>query len=155
MHQEPIISRLETLLSANKINPYKQKYGNNWFKIYKAELMQAKEIFSHLHFLEIFLRNKIAIELSQDFHNWLFDENILKLNIRDRIKIDDVFESLKKLGKEANQDNIISNLNFGFWTNLFHKSYNSLVWQRNKMIERVFPFLKDHQRNLKKIHKRK
>jgi hypothetical protein len=60
--------------------------------------------------------------------------------------------ALNKSNKVKNADNIISNLSFGFWTNLFHRPY-AKIWQQNKMIERIFPFLKSHQRNLKQIQK--
>ncbi|MFT7086664.1 MAG: hypothetical protein ACJAZX_000077 [Rickettsiales bacterium] len=149
-----MLSTIETLLSVKKITFYKEKFGDSWFEVYKAELGQAKEIFVCLHFLEIFLRNKISIELSQDFGNWLFDKKCsLKLNQREQEKITIVIETLNKTGKEISQDNIISNLNFGFWTNLFHKSYNYPIWQNNKILERVFPYLKNHNRNLKQIQK--
>ena len=149
-----MLNTIETLLSVKKIAFYKEEFGDSWFKAYKAELSQAKEIFVCLHFLEIFLRNKIAIELSQDFGNWFFDKKSqLKLNPREQEKITIAIENLRKIGKEISQDNIISNLNFGFWTNLFHKSYNYPIWQKNKIIERVFPYLKNNQRNLKQIQK--
>jgi hypothetical protein len=149
-----MLDTIETLLSVKKISFYKEKFEDAWFEAYKAELCQAKEIFICLHFLEIFLRNKIAIELSKDFGNWLSDkESPPKLNPREQEKITTALETLNKTGKETNQDNIISNLNFGFWTNLFHKSYHVPIWQKNKMLERVFPYLKNNQRNLKQIQK--
>jgi len=149
-----MLSTIETLLSVKKIAFYKEKFGDNWFMAYKAELSQAKEIFVCLHFLEIFLRNQISIELGKDFGNWFLNKKCHpKLNQREQEKIIIAIETLSKIGKEISQDNIISNLNFGFWTNLFHKSYNYPIWQKNKMLERVFPYLKNNQRNLKQIQK--
>jgi hypothetical protein len=146
--------RIEPFLSSKKISPYKTKYADNWFTIYKAEIEQAKEAFVYLHFLEIFLRNKIAIELNKDFGDWLFNkQSALKLNYKEQKKIAEVLLSLGKMGKEINQDNIISNLNFGFWTNIFHKSYNYSIWQQNKILIRLFPHLKSSQRNLSQIQK--
>ncbi|MES2676711.1 MAG: hypothetical protein V4612_00145 [Pseudomonadota bacterium] len=149
-----MLTTIQTLLSIKKIAVYKEKFGDSWFEAYKIELNQAKEIFVCLHFLELFLRNKIASQLNQDFGNWLFDKKCpLKLNPREQEKISIIIETLNKTGKEISQDNIVSNLNFGFWTNLFHKSYYVPIWQKNKIIERVFPYLKNNQRNLKQIQK--
>ena len=146
--------RIEDLLSIKKVALYRVKSGNNWFDAYRIELEQAKEIFIYLHFLEIFLRNKIATEFSADLGDWLFDARCsLKLNFREQEKIGKVIADLNKLGKEINLDNIVSSLNFGFWTNLFHNSYHVPIWQQNKMLERIFPFFKPHQRDLKKIQK--
>ena len=148
-----ILDKIELLISSQKAALYKKRNQESWFYAYKDELMQAKEIFIYLHFLEIFLRNKIANEFSFDFGNWFFDqETEFKLDLREKEKVDQVLISLNKSNKISSSDNIISNLSLGFWTNLFHKSY-SKVWQQNKMIERVFPFLKSHQRNIKQIQK--
>ena len=116
-------------------------------------MIQAKEIFIHLHFLEIFLRNKIAIEFDLEFGEWLLCGNKkFKFNEKEQEKIDQILMALGKDGKIVSADNIVSNLSLGFWTNLFHRPY-SKAWQQNKMIERVFPFLKSHNRNLKQIQK--
>ena len=154
MLEKETLDKIETLLSAKKISIYKEKFSSKWFEAYKAELNEAKEIFIYLHFLEVFLRNKIAVEFSLDFGDWLFDDRCqLKLNFKEQEKIKKVIAELTKTKKEINLDNTVSTLNFGFWTNLFHKSYNYSVWQENKMIDRVFPFLKSNQRNLVKIQK--
>jgi hypothetical protein len=154
MSKKEILDRIEILLSPKKITLYKEKYSDAWLDAYKLELEQAKEVFIYLHFLEVFLRNKIATELSKDFGDWLFDPRChLKLNFREQEKVGKVLVELNKTSKELNSDNVVSSLNFGFWTNLFHKSYNYSIWQQNKMIERVFPYLKDYERNLSQIQK--
>lgn len=151
---DEFLDKIEELLSKKKVETYKKKFSGNWFEAYKTELEHAKEIFIYLHFLEIFLRNKIAAEFSIEFGDWLFDKSCaLKLNFKEQEKIDKVAAELTQTKKELNSDNIVSGLNFGFWTNLFHKSYNYPIWHKNKMIERVFPFLKPHQRDLKQIQK--
>lgn len=154
MLEKETLNRIETLLSYKKISIYKKEFSDQWFEAYKLELQEAKEIFIYLHFLEMFLRNKIAIEFSSDFGDWLCnDECQLKLNFKEKEKVKKAIEELTRTKKEINLDNIVSNLNFGFWTNIFHKSYNYSVWQQNKMTDRVFPFLKPNQRNLVNIQK--
>lgn len=88
-----------------------------------------------------------------EFGEWLFRGNKkFKFNEKEQEKIDQILMAFDKAGKVVSADNIISNLSLGFWTNLFHRPY-SKAWQQNKMIERVFPFLKSHHRNLKQIQK--
>jgi hypothetical protein len=154
MLEKETLNRIETLLSYKKISIYKKEFSDQWFEAYKLELQEAKEIFIYLHFLEMFLRNKIAIEFSSDFGDWLCnDECQLKLNFKEKEKVKKAIEELTRTKKEINLDNIVSNLNFGFWTNIFHKPYHDDIWQRNKMTDRVFPFLKPNQRNLVNIQK--
>lgn len=148
------LKQIEELLSPRKMAHYKNKYSERWFEAYKSELQQAKEVFIYLHFLEIFLRNKISFEFRIEFGDWLLNtRSSLKLNFKEQEKVSKTIFELARSGKEVSADHVISNLNFGFWTNLFHKSYNYPVWQKNKMIERIFPYLKDYERNLKKIQK--
>jgi len=150
--KEKHLNQIEVLLSAKKTAIYKEKYSNQWFSAYKNELKKSQELFIYLHFLEIFLRNKISNEFKNEFGDWVFDEKCkLQLTFKEKEKVEKVLLELGKTKKDLNLDNVVSNLNFGFWTNLFHKSYHVPVWQRNAMIERVFAFLKPHQRNLKNI----
>jgi hypothetical protein len=145
---------IETLLSETRIKPYQLKDGNGWLDGYKNELNQAKELYVYLHFLEIFLRNKIDIEFSKLFGDWLVAGNgDLNLDYKEQERINEVIILLKKTKKEINQDNIVSNLNFGFWTNLFHKSYNYPIWQQHNVVAKVFPHLKSYERNINIIHK--
>jgi hypothetical protein len=119
------LNKLEELLSPKKIAAYKIKFADNWFEAYKSKLALAKEVFTYLHFLEIFLRNKIAAEFSADFGDWLLDARCsLNLNFKEQEKVGKVLAELSKMDKTLDSNNIISSLNFGFWTNLFHKSYH-------------------------------
>ncbi len=154
MLSQDILDKIEPLISTKKVALYrKNKDDLVWFESYKCELYQAKEVFVYLHFLEIFLRNKITIEFSIDFGEWLFDSSPkLQFNSKEKDKIDQLMFNLKKSNKKLDIDNFVSNLSFGFWTNLFHRPY-AKIWKQNKMIERVFPFLKNHQRNIIEIQK--
>lgn len=147
-----IYDSIDQLLSLPKIKPYKQKYCDQWFYFYKNDLSQAKEIFISLHFLEIFLRNKINTEFKHIFGNWLSADDKTILRINEYNKILKVLSLLNKSKKNINSHDIISNLSFGFWTNLFHQSYNYRIWQQNDMTKNVFPFLKNFERDIKKIH---
>lgn len=153
MTKKEILDQLEPLVSSAKAAVYKNQNADDWLGAYKAEITLAKEMFIYLHFLEIFLRNKIAHQFNLDFGDWLCDARFnFKFDLKEKEKISHVLMSLNKSKKEINSDNVVSNLSLGFWTNLFHKPYTK-AWQKNKMIARVFPFLKSHQRDLKQIQK--
>lgn len=151
---DSFLNEIEKLLSPKRVAIYKQKFSTHWFESYKSEMQQTKEFLIYLHFLEIFLRNRIATELSNDFgKDWFLVQSNLEFYFKEREKIDKVISNLNRDSKDLICDNVISNLSLGFWTNLFHKSYWVPIWQINQMLERVFPFLNSHQRNLKQLQK--
>ncbi|MDA9818230.1 hypothetical protein N9C35_04235 [Flavobacteriaceae bacterium] len=147
---------LENFLSSERISKYK-KIDDNWFKIYLKDIELAKSFYSKLHFLEIFLRNVINREFIWIYGDKWFIPNKIRsdliFNYREENKLNDILALLNKQRKEINYHNIISNLNLGFWTNLFHKSYNNHIWQQNDIVLKIFPHLKSSQRNINNIHK--
>ena len=145
----------EDLLSSKRIEKY-QKKSNKWINLYMSEVLHSKELYVYLHFLEVFLRNKINKEFTYIYGDkWYIPKNRsdLKFNYKEVVKLQSLIKQLKDQNKEINTNNITSNLNFGFWTNLFHKSYNFHIWQQNNSIAKVFPYLKSHDRNINQIHK--
>ncbi len=149
-----VLDSIELLISTKKAALYRKNIDDlEWFNEYRKEVNEAKEAFVYLHFLEIFLRNKITAEFGKDFGNGFFyHASKVKFNPKEQEKINLVIVAIRKSRKELNLDNIVSNLSLGFWTNLFHRPYTK-IWQKNKMVERVFPFLKSCDRDLKKIQK--
>ena len=143
---------IESLLSSKKVEIYKKKNSEGWFLDYSKELNNVKESFIYLHFLEIFLRNRISEEFQNRFGEWVFEESFLVyLKDIERKKIEDVKIKLRRSKKEENIDNVVSNLNLGFWVNLFHKNYRTSIWEKDKVIIDVFPFFKREQRSLTKV----
>ena len=89
----------------------------NSFDDYKSNLKISKEYYIPLSILEIGLRNAINDCFSIEFgENWI-NSDILHL---DSIKkIEEVKYRILQEQKELNQNQVISELSFGFWTALF------------------------------------
>jgi len=139
------IQNLEILLSKERIAVYKKVDINNWFAEYKKDIELGKHLYEKLHFLEVFLRNKIDYEFQKVFGNdWLNNVNQFPFS----------HHSIGKLNEIIKKDNKVSNLSFGFWSGLFHPYYHNKVWYKNpRLLKSMFPRFKTHELNLKQIEK--
>ena len=67
---------IEILLSSKRVSVYKKVDINNWFAEYKKDIELGKHLYEKLHFLEVFLRNKIDYEFQKVFgSDWLNNVN--------------------------------------------------------------------------------
>jgi hypothetical protein len=71
-----------------------------------------------------------------DDRDWLLNHKILEP--RDLEKVRKQASRLTKVGKGVTKDNLITELNFGFWTGLLDTRYEMKLW-RSKIIKRTFP----------------
>jgi hypothetical protein len=105
--------------------------------------------------VEIALRNAIHHTLSCDRSNpWWFDDSILIYKTYERKQISVAKETLSKQNKTLTPGKIVAELNFGFWTSLFHTDYEykQVLWPR--LLTQIFPDMKRHLRNRKAISHR-
>ncbi len=137
--------KLETYLSRERLNKYLELADGNKEKAIK--LYELNIIFSHsfyviLQFIEIGLRNKINKSLIKCFGDeWylnnelLFGENKEK-GISTIEKINKTIEKIKERKIEKKKESIITNgdivswLDFGFWTNIFCGNYANTIWSQ-------------------------
>ena len=113
-------------------------YGNN------IKISQA--IYPELCTLEIILRNSINDVLSKHISaTWIEDEIscnkwLDKSEYNTLLKVyNETDEECKLSLKSFTVGKIVANLNFGFWTNLCVKKYNSNIWNKPKCFYGVFP----------------
>lgn len=113
------------------------------FGKYLFNLKLSETFYIPLHFLELCLRNKIDSILSKEFGNdWIYQKAFKRsYNIDNLEKIQRKFESSP--WKFNDKDTLISNLSFGFWTTLFYKDYESLLWKDNKIFYQIFSYKQD------------
>jgi hypothetical protein len=139
------IKSLKSLLSQKRIDVYRKINQENWFNEYKKDIELGKLFYEKLHFLEIFLRNKIDNEFQKVFGNdWLINTDKFPFSHKSLIKINEVDK----------KDHKVSNLSFGFWSSLFHPYYHNKIWYKNRdLLPSVFPLFKAHERSLKHIEK--
>lgn len=114
-----------------------ERYHNN------VRISQA--LYPELTTLEIILRNSIDSAFRKHIsETWLEDEvannNLLEEN--DYNLLISAYNTTQKeclsSNKELTAGRVIANLNFGFWTNLCMKKYNSKIWNKIYFFKGVF-----------------
>lgn len=112
---------------------------------YKKNMQISQAIYPELCTLEIILRNSINNLLKKIISpNWIEEEvkNNTFFESYDYQTLCkayyDTKEECKNNSKEFTEGKIISNLTFGFWTNLCVKKYNSKIWNKSKYFNDVF-----------------
>ena len=136
---------LEKFLSKERMESYLEKAGYNKERAvlyYEFNVMVSHSFYVELHFIEISLRNKINNALIKSFgKDWYLNNNLLLGNNKEKgistiEKINDAIENIKKRKLEKKLEPIINNcdvisyLDFGFWTNLFCSNYKNNIWDK-------------------------
>lgn len=133
--------RLNGYLSHSKCNNSKNEalIAYSW----NIELSQA--LYSALQILEIALRNSLHNAITQGFQteHW-FEMSFL--HDREKKRVDQAKDSLRKEKKQIESGRIVAELSFGFWTSLFDVRYEhgQVLWP--KLLKPTFPFLPKGQR---------
>ena len=113
---------------------------------YRNNIKISQAIYPELCTLEIILRNTINKILKEYIsQTWIEDAINNKIHLASsEYKVllktynDTKIECAEK-SKEFTIGKVVANLNFGFWTNLCVKKYNSLIWNKPKRFYGVFP----------------
>ena len=137
------VEEIEILLSPARIQKYKKSFSN-WVEGYENDIEIARHLYKSLHFLEVFIRNRIDRELSKVFtEDWIFGITDFPFSERSLSQLSEI--------KYKKRDAIISNISFGFWTGLFHSSYHHPLWIKKSLVAKTFPYFKTEERGLKQI----
>ncbi len=130
---------LKKYLSEARIRTFENINSQNPLQPYLRNIALCEAFYPAMHFLEIILRNKISKTLSKIIgSDWL--ETDLP-SIFDNLELENIKkakQNLNKINKPIRSDNIISELNFGFWISLFHKKYEAKIWQKKGALQAVF-----------------
>lgn len=120
---------LAHFLSAERLATYLRSAGNDEqisVDLYMENLNQCGILYGKLHWLEVGLRNAMNRQLSQKYDNEWFDNPHIGLNEKDISQIEKAKAQLVKENKPLTNSNIIAQLSFGFWVNLFNFEYDTL-----------------------------
>lgn len=112
---------------------------------YSNNIKISQAIYPELCALEVILRNSIDTILRKYISETWIEDEIKKQSLLD----DSEYKTLVKTYQETKEDckassknftigKVIANLNFGFWTNLCVKKYNSKIWNKPKCFYGVF-----------------
>lgn len=119
-------------ISKNRMKQYKN------VNEYIDNLKLCKEYYIPLSLVEIALRNSLNNFLKKKVNtNWLLDKNFIKPQHQNKIDIS--IKMLKLENKEVEQDNILAELNFGFFVTFFKQPYQQYL--RYKDLKHIFPNL--------------
>lgn len=120
---------LARFLSPERLTTYLREAQEDKQKaidLYIENLNQCRILYGQLHWLEIGLRNAINRELSHRYgHDW-YDNPQTSLNEKDTSQIQKAKAQLAKENKPHTNSNIVAQLSFGFWVNLFNPYYDKL-----------------------------
>jgi hypothetical protein len=120
---------LARFLSEERLATYVRAAAENKEKaadLYIENLNQSRILYGKLHWLEIGLRNAMNRQLSQKYGEKWFDNQHIGLNEKDISQIAKAKEQLAKENKPLSNNNVIAQLSFGFWVNLFNYPYDTL-----------------------------
>lgn len=120
---------LARFLSAERLATYLRAAENNQKQatdLYIENLDQSRVLYSKLHWLEVGLRTAMNRQLSQKYGAEWFHNPHIGLNEKDISQIEKAKEQLAKENKPLTNSNIIAQLSFGFWVNLFNYPYDTL-----------------------------
>ena len=154
--------KLEIYLSKERLNKYLEVANNNKEKaieLYEANLKYSSKMYILLSCFEVFLRNSINIQMAKYNIDWILNISFLNSKILNNLRktksanketiifykkffekqtnmLNTAIFSLQEDNKTINNNYLISRLNFGFWTRLFNKSYETEIW--NKYLYKIF-----------------
>lgn len=122
--------KIQQCLSEARFAPYmksagfKHEYAFNLY-LYNARL--AKAFLFPLHIMEISLRNRINDILRDDFgEDWPCNEQFQEILTEESLR---ALKSGIDRAKTSKTQDIIAELTFDFWSNLFRNEYDRSLWQ--------------------------
>lgn len=149
-------SELTKFFSPSRLAGY-QSVGETFeqgFARYQWNIKLAESLIPALSYLEIGLRNGVDRAIAAAFgKDWLRNPPIrLQLNQFDLEKIDEQKRDIQKeKGWAATHDDLVAKLGFGFWSALFHKRYDPILWQQDGTLIAIFPNMQRALRSRKYI----
>ena len=123
---------LEKFLSAERVGTYLRLADGDKHKasdLYIKNLEQCQFLYVKLHWLEIGLRNAINRQLSQKYGIEWFDNQHIGFAEKEQSQLKKAREILIKNRKKPTNGNMVAEINFGLWVNLFNNPYENL-WRR-------------------------
>ena len=148
MENDLDLNKYSSTYSAERLKSFKYTENDTLQDIvnnYKNNIIISRALYSELCTLEIILRNSINNLLENKLSpNWIEEEvkNNKLLELYDYQTLLKTYEDTKKdcltSSKDFTMGRVVANLNFGFWTNLCVKKYNSKIWNKPQWFKCVF-----------------
>jgi len=133
---------LETSLSTARFEAYQNLVasigkGRSAEHLYALNLIYSKELYVVLAGLEVALRNKFHHALSGLYqtNEWYKEPKIFRNTHLEQVQ--KAGEKLAKIKHTFSSDDLVAELNYGFWVHLLDKPYEQSFW--NKSLRHCFP----------------
>src|SRR5947208_15768871 len=121
MRTQGINEQLKKTLSAKRLEKYLAAVDGDLdksLKLYEENMRLAEAFYSPLQCLEVCLRNSLNARLSTTFGDDWLTNGKPSLEEGSRLTIEKAIEGLTKDGHNAAPDDVVAELNFGFWVGL-------------------------------------
>jgi hypothetical protein len=122
---------LETALSLERFNRYLIWAGEDRaraIELYTLNSRISEALYIPLQMLEIALRNRIHVVMSETFHERWFEDEGRLLGSREPEQLKKALDDILNRKKEAIPGQVIAELTFGFWTAMLGTDYE-VLWQ--------------------------
>ena len=141
------LEQYKTTLSIERLKSFMQNENDTidvLLERYVNNIKISQALYPELSILEVTLRNAINTTLCKYISDtWIEDEiqhQKILLENYDRNTLIKTYNDIKRdcMPDMFTVGKVIANLNFGFWTNLCSKKYNSVIWTRKGCFKEVF-----------------
>jgi len=115
-------------------------------RLYQSNIELSEAFYPILSLIEISLRNAINERMKFYFNDPFWFKNCLPIDFQTYVAT--ATSTVKSKNKNITADNIIAELNFGFWSRLFNRYHAKLLW---KPLRLIFSNIPKHLRQRDKI----
>lgn len=140
--------RFREAVSNERLDKYRQRGvcggDENLLVHYAWNIALSESLYPILQCMEISLRNSIHDATSAAYNTPLWFDTPRLLDDHSRSNIQKAREDLQKNRKPVTAAGIIAEQNFGFWTALFNRRLEQILWP--KIFRSAFPGLPKHMR---------
>jgi hypothetical protein len=133
MRTTEINDYLKNTLSVKRLDKYLAAVEGDLdkaLKLYEENTRLSEAFYSPLQCLEVCLRNGLHTRLCSTFGEDWMTNGKPHLEEGARLSIDKIIEDLTKAEHATTPDDIVAELNFGFWVGLMGPAYDNTLWRQ-------------------------
>lgn len=129
--QPPYLGSLRKALSEARLRPFARPGEDDELAVisrYTWNLALCRALYPSLHVVEVALRNRVYSGIATGLGACWLTSGLLQP--KEAESVTKAIVRLEKDGKLADADHLVAELNFGFWTSLFLRRYEQILWPR-------------------------
>lgn len=135
------VANLERAISDVRLDAYRQPSDTRPLDVvarYLWNIALSESLYPTLQVLKVTLRNELYAAITEQFDNRMwFDPQSAMLHLFELVKVDSAMQELRLKRKPLEAGRIVAELSFGFWTSLFDKRYERILWPQS--LRSAFP----------------